>query len=245
MLLRSLLLPCLLALPCAGADSAFDEKARAEMLARFSADEAALSAQLEKSPASVALHSRRGDARLFLARFTEAVADYEKMIALDAAMDAPHWRLGIADYLAGDFAKSARQFAKYQAHESGDRENGIWHFLANARATSVEKARAEMIAFTRFDREPFPALYEMFAGKKTGAEVFAEVEKKGLAKNAGVMFFANYYVGLNEQLLGDVKAARAHLQRAVVDGWTPDAGGGAGYMWQVARVQFDLLAREK
>ena len=243
MLLRPLISLCVVAFSCAAAESSFDEKARAEMLARFSVDDAALSAQLAKTPDMGALYSRRGDARLFLARFAEAVADYEKMIALDPAEDAPHWRLGIAYYLAGDFAKSARQFAKYQAHESGDRENGIWHFLANARATSIEKARTEMIEFTRFDREPFPALYEMFAGKRTGADVFAEMEKKGLAKNAGVMFFANYYVGLNEQLLGDVKAAREHLRRAVLDG--PSAGGGAGYMWKVARLQFDLLAREK
>ena len=234
---RKLLPLCAVVFSSVAADSSFDEKARAEMLAKFSADERTLSAEIEKSPSSVPLYSRRGDARLFLARFADAVADYEKMIALDPAQDTPHWRLGIAYYLAGDFAKSARQFQKYQEHESGDRENGIWHFLANARATSVTKARGEMIEFTRFDREPFPALYEMFAGKKTGAEVFAEIEKKGLTKNEGVMFFANYYVGLNEQLNGDAKAAREHLQRAVDGAWVRNAGGGPGYMWQVARLQ--------
>ena len=226
---------------CAAAEPSFDEKTRAEMLAQFSAEEQKLNAAIEKTPDAVPLYSRRGDARMFLARFPEAVADYEKMIALDPSQDAPHWRLGIAYYLAGDFAKSARQFEKYQAHESGDRENGIWHFLANARAKNIDQARAAMIPFTRFDREPFPALYDMFAGKKTGAEVFTEMEKKGLANNETVMFFANYYVGLNEQLTGNPKAAQEHLQRAVQSG----ASREQGYMWQVARLQFDALAAGK
>src|SRR5438445_13786936 len=74
--------------------SSFDENARKEMLAQFSADEKKLTAEIGQKPAAVPLYSRRGDARMFLARFPEAVADYEKMIALDPAQDAPHWRLG-------------------------------------------------------------------------------------------------------------------------------------------------------
>jgi lipoprotein NlpI len=241
MILR-LLLPLLVVTPIwmsAAAEPSFDEKARAEMLAQYSAEERHLSAEIAKPPAAVLLYSQRGDMRVFLGRFPEAIADYEKMIALDPAQDAPHWRLGIAYYLVGDFAKSARQFEKYQAHESGDRENGIWHFLANARAKDLAQARAAMIPFERFDREPFPALYEMFDGKKTGAEVFAEMERKGLAKDERVMFFANYYVGLNEQLTGDSKAAREHLQRAVAGG----ASRERDYMWQVARLQFEALGK--
>jgi lipoprotein NlpI len=226
---------------CAAAEPSFDEKARAGMLARFSAEEQMLNAAIDKTPDAVALYSRRGDARMFLARFAEAIADYEKMIALDPSQDAPHWRLGIAYYLTGDFAKSARQFEKYQNHESGDRENGIWHFLANARAKNIAHARTAMIPFDRFDREPFPALYDMFAGKKTTAEVFAEIEKKNLSKNETVMFFANYYVGLNEQLTGDTKAAREYLQRAVQNA----ASREQGYMWQVSRLQFEALTAGK
>ena len=69
------------------------------------------------------------------------------------------------------------------------------------------------------------------------AEVFAEMDKKGLAQDERVMFFANYYVGLNEQLTGDPKAAREHLQRAVQGGENRERG----YMWQVARLQFEAL----
>lgn len=239
-LLPAFLAACALVLPVRAA-AAFDEKSRAEMLARFAQEEEALDGQIAKAPENVSLYSRRGDARLFRARFAEAVADYEKMIALDPTQDSPHWRLGIAYYFTGDFAKSARQFQKYHAADSRDRENGIWKFLAQVRAEEIEKARAEMLVYTRFDREPFPALYEMLAGKKTAAQVFTELDEKKLATEPRVRFFANYYAGLYEELLGQKVAAREHLQRAVDGAWDAGAARELGYMWQVARLQRKLL----
>lgn len=221
--------------------AAFDAKARSEMLARFEREEEALDEQIAKSPESVPLFSRRGDARLFRGRFAEAVADYEKMIALDPTQDSPHWRLGIAYYFTGDFAKSARQFQKYHAYEPRDRENGVWKFLAQARAEGLAKARAEMLVYTQFDREPFPVLYEMFAGKKTGPQVFSDLAGKKLATDPRVSFFANYYVGLYEELIGQKVTAREHLQRAVDEAWEAGAAKDLGYMWQVARLQRELL----
>lgn len=241
---KTTLLPAFLAtcvLSFQPAPAAFDEKARAEMLARFAQDEQALDEQIAKAPESVPLYSRRGDARLFRARFVEAVADYEKMISLDPTQDSPHWRLGIAYYFVGDFAKSARQFQKYHAYDPRDRENGVWKFLAQARTEGVAKARADMLVYTRFDREPFPALYEMLAGKKTGAQIFAELDEKKLTNESKVSFFANYYVGLHEELLGQKAAAREHLQRAVDSAWDAKAASDLGYMWQVARLQRDAL----
>ena len=216
-----------------------DERAR--MIAQWKEQVAAGDAALAKEPGAVGEYSARGDAHLFLGEFREAVADFEKMIALDAAQDAPHWRLGIAYFFAGDFAKSARQFEKYHASDGRDRENGIWKFLAQAKADGGEQARAEMLVYTRFDREPFPSLYEMFAGKKTPDEVFAEIGKKGLADNEGVLFFANYYCGLGEELLGHRARALGLLRKAVASPLGRGAPGGPGYMWQVARLHYERL----
>jgi hypothetical protein len=99
-----------------------------------------------------------------------------------------------------------------------------------------------MLVYTEFDREPFPALYQMLAGKKTGAHVFAELAKKKLVTDPRVSFFANYYIGLHEELLGQKAAAREHLQKAVDDAWDAGAAKELGYMWQVARVQREALA---
>ena len=215
---------------------------RAKMIESLEQTVASADATLEKGvPAIVREFSRRGDARLFLGKAKESVADFEKMIALDPSQDAPHWRLGIAYYFSGDFAKSAKQFEKYHAYDDHDRENGVWKFFAQARAESIEKARAEMLIYKRFDREPFPAVYEMLEGKKTTAEVLAELEKKGLKDHLLVMFFAHYYIGWYEQLLGNKEAAKQHLAEAVTLSQKAAASGGPGYMGQVARLHYEAL----
>ena len=215
---------------------------RARMTAKWREQIAESDAAVAKDAGAVRAYAERGDAHLFLGEFAAAVADFEKMIALDPAQDAPHWRLGIAYFFAGDFAKSARQFEKYHAYDGRDRENGIWKFLAQAKGEGIEKARAGMLVYTRFDREPFPSLYEMFAGKKTADEVFAEIAKKELTKDEGVIFFANYYGGLDEELRGHRERALELLRKAVA---SPFGRGTPSYMWQVARLHWERLRAEK
>jgi lipoprotein NlpI len=219
---------------------------RAQLLAGFAADLKKWDAEIAADPRAMEAYSHRGDCQLFLGRFPEAVADFEKMIALDPAQDAPHWRLGIAYYFAGQFAKSARQFEKYHSYDGGDRENGVWRFLALARSDGIEKARSEMLVYTHFDREPFPSLYEMFAGKKTPDDVLAEMTRKGLGNDENALFFGRYYAGLDEELLGHHARALELLNLAVA-GPLKGGGGAAGlpYMWQVARVHFDVLRVER
>ena len=212
------------------------------MIDNFTRQLATLDAAIKKSPSEEDLYAQRGHVQLFLAHFPEAVADFEKQIALDPTQDAPHWQLGIAYYFAGQYEKSSRQFAKYQTYESGDRENGIWKFLADVKVLGLEAARRAMIEYTRFDREPFPTLYAVFAGEKTGEQLFAEIREKNLADDGAVMFFANYYGGLNEELLGHRDNALALLRQAVASPWARRAQGGPSYMWQVARLHYETLA---
>ncbi len=218
---------------------------RTAMLAEFKQQETTLTAAIAKAPEDTALYSRRGDRRLFHGRAAEAVADFEKMIALDSATDAPHWRLGIAYHFAGKFAESSRQFAKYHAYDDRDRENGIWKFLADVRTSGLEPARRAMLPYTRFDREPFPTLYEMFAGRKTTDDFLADLKARGLDGDERVMFFANYYAGLNEQWLGHRLRALELLRLAVMSPWGRTAEGGPAYMWQAARLHFEKFATEK
>ena len=215
---------------------------RAKMLAGFSADVAALDLAIVESPREAAFYSRRGDRHLFLAHFPEAVADFEKMIALDPAHDAPHWRLGIAYYFAGQFAKSSRQFEKYHAHDGGDRENGLWKFLADVKILGLAPAQRAMLAYASFDREPFPSLYEMFAGRMTTDDFLATLKTRRLAENSAVMFFAQYYAGLHDEILGHRERALGLLRAAVARPWGRTAEGGPAYMWQVARLHYEKLA---
>jgi lipoprotein NlpI len=215
-----------------------------QMLAQFVKDLASALTQSAKEPNDIAALSRLGDLHLFLQQYAPAVAAFEKMIALDPAQDAPHWRLGIAYYFAGQYEKSARQFAKYHAYDARDRENGVWKFLAQARASGVETARREMLEYTRFDREPFPALYEMFAGKRTPESVLEHAATPALVSDPQVQFFAHYYVGMMQDLNGNRPAAVDHLKKAVAT-FTPATAhrGGPGYMWQVARLHLAELSK--
>jgi lipoprotein NlpI len=234
-----------LAVAATAAEPPISEDARREMLAKFEQQKKTADARLETEPKDIDTLTRRGDVRLFLGDAKGAVADFEKEIALDPTHDAPHWRLGIAYYFAGDYAKSAKQFEKYHAYDNRDRENGVWKFFAQARVDGIEKARREMLEYTKFDREPFPAVYDMLAGKKTGEEVLLEMETKKLNDNALVMFFAHYYVGWNEDLLGRRESAREHLAKAVKLALQAGAGGGPGYMGQVARLHYEALPPAK
>ncbi len=242
-LLPRLLLICALVrlsvIPTQAAPIAFDP-------APLQAQEKTLGAVLAQMPGSVNLLSRRGDTRVFLGDFAGAVADYEAMIALDATQDAPHWRLGIAYYFHGDFAKAARQFEKYHAYDARDRENGVWKFFSQARGENIEAARRDLLVYTQFDREPFPSVYRMLAGEQTPDSVLKEVERKGLSKEPQVLFFAKYYAGVMEALSGHrekglrlVEEAVALFSPAVAD------RGGPGYMWHAARLHALELRAER
>jgi lipoprotein NlpI len=197
---------------------------------------------LATQPESLTLLSRRGDTRQFLARFAEAVTDFERMIALDPLQDAPHWRLGIAYYFTGAFSKSARQFAKYHAHDGHDRENGIWKFMAQAREEGLAAARRDMLVYPPQDREPFVALYKMFAGDKTPREVLQSVEGKSFEGRTQVVFFAKYYTGVYLALTGKTDEGLKLVNEAVQLFTPATAGqGGPGYMWQVARLHAAVL----
>ena len=215
---------------------------RATMLADFSRQITTLSQAIATSPDEVSLYSRRGDRHLFLGQFNAAVADFENMIRIEPAQDAPHWRLGIAYYFAGEFAKSAKQFEKYHRYDGADRENGIWKFLGDVKVLGLAPARRVMLVYTRFDREPFPALYDMFAGTKTTEDLLAGIKERRLADDPRVMFFANYYAGLNEHILGQHEKALVLLREAVANPWGRTAEGGPAYMWQVARLHYEMLS---
>ncbi|WP_348547931.1 tetratricopeptide repeat protein [Chthoniobacter sp.] len=214
---------------------------RGPLLISFGNQLKEIQTKLEKAPNSPMLHSQRGDLFLFLGDYTDSIADFQKMIELDPTQDAQHWRLGIAYYFAGQYAKAQKQFEKYHSFDGHDRENGIWKFLAQERIDGVAKARAEMLTYTEFDREPFPALYEMYAGKRTPDEVLAEMDSKGLTKDPLVAFDGYYYTGLQEALLGHRPRAIELLRKAVDIMPGPEHV----YMWNIARLQWERLLKEQ
>ncbi len=195
-------------------------------------------AGLTKTPENVNLYSRRGDAYFFLGEFKNAVEDYSAMVKLNPEVDTSHWRRGIAYFYTGQYAEAAAQFERYHSFDNVDRENGIWRYLSQVKAIGRDKARAGLLKYVKDDREPFPAVYELFAGRITPEAILngiAEAPISAVVREQR-LFYAHLYIGLNEFIEGREAAAQTHLDKAVRNTWAPTAGYGPHYMWQVARV---------
>lgn len=204
-------------------------------------------AALVEQPDSISLLSQRGDAYFFLGQFDAAVRDYDRMAELDPKLDSSHWRRGIAWFYAGEFRQAAGQFERYHTFDQIDRENGIWRYLSQVKAYGRDKARQELLKYEKDDREPFPAVYQLFAGKITPQEILdgiaaAKISEEEREKR---LFYAQLYIGLNEAVEDRPESAARHLELAVANRWAPRSGYGPRYMWHVGRLHARQLATAK
>ncbi|MCA9041695.1 MAG: tetratricopeptide repeat protein [Planctomycetaceae bacterium] len=190
-------------------------------------------------------HSIRGDAYFFLSQFDKAVADYNRMIELNPQLKDSHWRRGIALYYAGEYEQAANQFERYHSYDNVDRENGIWRYFCQVRAYGEKRAREDLLKYEKDDREPFPRLYELFAGKVTPKEILESIHAAELSPEDREqrLFYAELYVGLNHAVHQENEQAIPHLEKAVLNKFRIRSGYGPSYMWQVGRVQLELLRK--
>jgi len=220
---------------------------RAQMLKELDEEIQRLTATIQANPDALQAYSHRGDAYFKRGRFAEAADDYEKMVALDASLDAGHWRRGIACFYAGRYEKAARQFEIYNTFDNVDRENGIWRYFSQYKAFGKEKAQAGLLKYAKDDREPFPAVYQLFEGKLTPEQVLSKIADATLSDSERQqrLFYAHLYIGLNHAVEGRAKEAEGHLRKAVANPWAPGSGYGPDYMWHVGRVHLDVLTGTK
>ncbi len=217
----------------------------ADDTAEWKARVARLTQAIDASPTTVDLYSQRGDARFFLGEFKAAVADYDKMVELAPSEDAGHWRRGIAWFYTGEYEKAAGQFERYHSFDNVDRENGIWRYLCQRKAFGLEKARAGLLKYEKDDREPFGDVYRLFEGKITSDELLDKIRQAKISdtERQKRLFYAELYVGLNEAVEDRAESAKTHLSAAAKNTWGEKAGYGPNYMWQVARLHAEVLAK--
>lgn len=218
----------------------------AEILAMNKELTAELEEQLKALPAivdseadAVGKYSRRGDLHMFLGKFVEAEADYKKMSELKPDLDASHWRLGIAMYLAGHPEDAAAQFDKYHSFDNVDRENGIWRYLSHRAAFGSRKAREQLLKYEKDDRPPFREVYQLFEGTMTPVQVLQSISPDlPESSRQSQLFYAQLYVGLNDAVEDKPASALNALREAVKNDWPREAGFGPDYMWHVGRLQY-------
>ncbi len=165
----------------------------------------------------------------FLAgRVEESVTLFDR-VAKEAPSVAPElWQRGIALYYVGRYADCRRQFESHRTVNPNDVENPAWHFLCVARLESPARAKAALLPVGPDQRSPMREVYQMFQGTLTPEKVLEAGGQGGSSQ-----FFAELYVGLYYDALGNDKLALQHLTRAASERFSSVAGG---YMPRVAQL---------
>jgi len=176
--------------------------------------------------------------------FERAVADFERGRVTESALgfdnvvklapdSAPQlWQRGIALYYAGRYKDCRAQFESHRTVNPNDVENAVWHFLCVARAESPEKARGALLPVGPDSRVPMREVYDMFRGTRRPEEVLAAGGRQPSAQ-----FYAQLYVGLYYEALGNATLAREHITLAAADQFASVGG----YMHTVAKVHLGIL----
>jgi lipoprotein NlpI len=180
--------------------------------------------------------------------FARAVADFESGRVVESANgfdnliklvpnSAPQlWQRGIALYYAGRYKDCRAQFESHRTVNPDDVENAAWHFLCVARQESPDKAKSALLPVGPDARTPMREIYDMFRGARRPEEVLAAAGQDALGQ-----FYAQLYVGLYFEALGNKPKALEHITAAAADRF---ARPGL-YMHTVAKVHLGILQRGK
>jgi lipoprotein NlpI len=165
-------------------------------------------------------------------RIAESVAEFDAVARL-APTEAPQlWQRGIALYYAGRYKDCRAQFESHRTVNPDDVENAAWHFLCVARAESPARAREALLPVGPDARVPLPEIYQMFRGALAPDQVLRAAGGLPLSR-----FYAQLYVGLYFDALGDEVHAREHIRMAAADEYATVGG----YMHTVARIHLQTL----
>lgn len=167
-------------------------------------------------------------------RIAESAADFDRLVQADPAAMPYLWQRGIVLYYAGRYADCRQQFERHRTVNPDDVENAAWHFLCVARAESPARARTALLPVGPDTRVPMRKVYDMFRGAATPEEVL-----RSAGGQASAQFYAQLYLGLYFEAIGDARRALEHIRTAAADRYA-SAGG---YMHMVARVHLARLQR--
>jgi len=195
---------------------------------------------LKLDPKSANALQARGEAYFKLGKIAESVADFDKFLALVPAQKPQHWQRGISLYYAGRFKDGKEQFEIHQTVNSNDVENAVWHFLCAARADGLASAKKSLIPIEGDGRVPMAQVHQLFAGKAKPEDVLAAAKAAPAETRAGEpMFYANLYLGIYFEAIGDAKQARDYIFKAA------ERADQNGYMGDVARVHAEILRKQE
>lgn len=184
---------------------------------------------IEVEPRNWQLYLLRGSARFKAGQIEESIEDFDQVVLLEPSQDPYLWQRGISYYYAGRFGDCRGQFERHRLVNPNDVENAVWHMLCVAAEDGLEAAQAGMLPVGPDARRPMKEIDALFRGSGSVAEVEAAVREEG----SGARFYADLYLGLYYELVGEEEKAAASIERAAE---LPNRG----YMVEVARVHSGL-----
>ena len=167
-------------------------------------------------------------------RVVESAAGFDNLIKLVPDSAPQLWQRGIALYYAGRYKDCRAQFELHRTVNPNDVENAVWHFLCVARQESPDKAKSALLPVGPDSRVPMRQVYDMFRGVRRPEEVLTA----GGAETTG-QFYAQLYVGLYYEALGNKPKALEHITAAAAERFAAVGG----YMHTVAKVHLGILQR--
>jgi lipoprotein NlpI len=187
---------------------------------------------IQLEPTAPNMYNLRGAEHFKLGHIGAAIVDFDKYLELRPDEEPHHWQRGIAYYYAGRFKDGARQFDVHKTVNPNDVENAVWRYLCMTPTVGVKKARDELLSTKGDSRVPMKEIHALYAGKGSVADVMAATQADKPIPRAlnQRLFYANLYIGLYYESLGDAKRAREHITRAV------QSHKIGHYMWDVGKV---------
>jgi lipoprotein NlpI len=182
----------------------------------------------------------RGSEQFKLGKIKESVEDFDQFLKLQPENSHRHWKRGISLYYLGRFEDGKKQFEAYEKEDTNDVENAVWHFICNARAVGVEKARGQVLKIGKDARIPMMRVYELFKGQCKPEDVLAQAQEGQVSPELRKqqLFYAHLYLGIYHDILGDRKKALEHLALAA------DKYRIGHYMGDVARAHEQILRKQ-
>jgi lipoprotein NlpI len=195
---------------------------------------------IELDKKSALAYQHRGLVQFKAGKIKDSIGDFDEYIARVPKAKISHWQRGISYYYAGRFEDGRKQFEGYQDFDSNDVENAVWRFMCMARADGMDKARKAILKIGDDRRVPMRQVYDLYKGDLKPEDVLAAADggKVSDAQRNSQRFYAHLYLGIYYDLLNDKKKAFTHLNKAAEEHRI------GHYMWDVARIHRDLLAKE-
>ena len=174
---------------------------------------------LKSFPQVAKIYNRRGALYFKMGRIDDSITDFDKAVELDPSLDLYHWQRGISYYYTGKLDECIGQFNRHRTVNPNDVENAFWHFLCKAQRDGVEEARKSLLPAGPDKRPPMMKIYAVLQKKAEVEDVFAIARKttRSVAHEDTALFYAHLYMGLYLETLGNLKAAKFHINKAARD----------------------------